>query len=136
LAEAAPDAEAAAEILRGEPPPAWADSIEAPMDSVITHEAYLAPEIIPEAIEAPAPDIACPGPCREPASAPTLIVNAGPAPDALEQRNAEEEDRLGARYGFRSPAEDTSMPAPEMPEPPGTAAEGAGAPLAHRPDKS
>ena len=50
LAESAPDTEAAAEILRGEPAPNWDDTVEGAMDSVITHEAYQEPELPPEPI--------------------------------------------------------------------------------------
>ena len=120
LAEAAPDANTAAEILRSEQPPDWADTIEGAMDSVIMHEAHQAPEIVPEAVEAPpaedVPEIVVANP-------PAAVVPAAPAvelrpaPETAEQINAEEEDRLAARYGFRPPGEGEPVtPAVEPPE--------------------
>jgi len=54
----------------------------------------------------------------------------------LEQRNAEEEDRLG-RATASARGEDTSMPAPEMPEHAQELQRKVRAVLlAHRPDKS
>ncbi|HVZ02272.1 MAG TPA: hypothetical protein VHA35_22390 [Dongiaceae bacterium] len=123
LVESMPDKDAAAEILRGEEPPNWEDSVEGAMDSVITHEAYQEPEIAPEPVPEPvtAPEAAAAlesqapeAPVMSPAAAP---AEAAPPPDFAEQRNAEEEDRLSARYGFRSPAaEASSTPEIEPPE--------------------
>jgi hypothetical protein len=121
LAEAAPDAQAAAEILRGEPPPNWEDTIEGAMDSVIMYEAYQESEYVSEPIatakseNGAAPETeSIPSRSAPLAAAPIEIAET---PAHAEQRSAEEEDRLGARYGFRSPAEaDPATPAVEPPE--------------------
>jgi len=115
LAEAAPDAQAAADILRGEPPPNWEDTIEGAMDSVIMYEAYQESEYVAAPIETAKPEN---GTAPEPqnvslAAAPMEIA---PSPEHAEQRSAEEEDRLGARYGFRSPADEPASPTVEPPE--------------------
>lgn len=125
LAEAAPDPAAAAEILRGEPPPNWEDTIEGAMDSVITYEAYQEPEYVAEPPEPANPATAKPenGDALEPKSIPPAAspIEIDPAPEHAEQRSAEEEDRLGARYGFRNPAE--ADPATPTVEPPAHAQE-------------
>jgi hypothetical protein len=117
MAEAAPNREAVAQILYGEQPPAWEDTIEGAMDSVLMHEAYQEPEIVQEAVEAPRPrnglDIAV---TDRPAAPPAAAVELGPLPPPAEQHVAEEEDRLTARYGFRSPAAEPSTPAIKPPE--------------------
>jgi len=118
LADAAPNKDAVMQILYGEPSPAWEDSIEGAMDSVVMHEAYLEPEYVSEPIETPKPDDAS---SARPEAA-SVAIAAAPAeiaepPAYAEQRNAEEEDRLGARYGFRNPAEQaSSIPEVEPPE--------------------
>jgi hypothetical protein len=118
LADAAPNAEAAAEILRGEQPPDWADTIEGAMDSVITHEAHQETEFVPQAIEAPVPDHAVgnlvPEASAIPVAAAAPEIAARPA--LSEHGDAEEEDRLSARYGFRNPADEASAPGVEPPE--------------------
>jgi hypothetical protein len=117
LAEAAPNAEAAAEILRGEQPPAWGDSIEGAMDSVIMYEAHQEPEIVPETTEAPVVDARSAMSADEVgAFSSSTSTEQVPAPESAAQINAEEDDRLAARYGFRSPADEAKTPAVERPE--------------------
>jgi hypothetical protein len=117
LAEEAPDAETAAEILRGEQPPDWADTIEGAMDSVITYEAHQEPVFDPEPAEAAGADEAF-----EPMASEVTHIPTGPPVELGQQTpfadhlRAEEEDRLGARYGFRSPADEPPTPTVEAPE--------------------
>jgi hypothetical protein len=116
LADAAPNKDAVVQILYGEQPPAWADRIEGAMDSVVMYEAHQQPELTPEPIAA-TPAATAAGPSSDTASpAPAPLQRAIPA-EASEHHSAEAEDRLSARYGFRSPAaEESPAPAPELPE--------------------
>jgi hypothetical protein len=119
LAEAAPNPEAAAEILRSEQPPAWEDSIEGAMDSVITYEAHQQAEETPEAHETPIAEDSLSLHQVEAASAPSAppLLETTPPPARSDEHSAEEEDRLAARFGFRSPADaDSSGPTAEPPQ--------------------
>jgi hypothetical protein len=114
LAEAAPDEQSAREMLRGDPTPDWDDTVEGAMDSVITHEAYQAPALPPDPTES-----ADPAPTVEPALpvAPPPDPDPGPPPEPSEHQHAEEEDRLTARYGFRSPADEAASAMPRIEAP-------------------
>jgi len=118
LAEAAPNRDAVAQILYGEQSPAWEDSIEGAMDSVIMHEAYQEPEIVPETIEAQRPANGLETHATEPPAAPLAAapIDRGPPPAPSDQLVAEEEDRVTARYGFRNPAQEPSTPGIEPPD--------------------
>jgi hypothetical protein len=111
LAEAAPNKAEVMQILYGEQPPAWADSIEGAMDSVITYEAHQEPEIAPEPVDA-LPDAAADNTAPE-----TAALSLAAAPPQADQHDAEQEDRATARYGFRSPtAEEPAAPEIAPPE--------------------
>jgi hypothetical protein len=118
LAEAAPSKDAVAQILYGEQPPAWADSIEGAMDSVIMNEAYQEPELPPEPVAAPSTRNGFATPEIEPTDAPVASapLDLGPLPPAAEELVAEKEDRVTARYGFRSPAAEPETPTIKPPE--------------------
>ncbi len=108
LAEAAPDEEAAAAILHAEPSP-WQETVEGAMDSVITHEAHQEPSFEPEPIRVTPDEVIQ----AQPEFTPLEI---GTSPELPARLTAEAEDRLNARYSFRSPAE-MDPPEPEVAPP-------------------
>jgi hypothetical protein len=91
------------------------DAVEGAMDSVITFEAHQEPEIaVAPADEPPAAEESA-----EPRTDPVAPPPPEPEPidlNAIEQRDAEEEDRVSARYGFERPG--ASEPPPPVVEPP------------------
>jgi hypothetical protein len=106
LAEVSPD------DLWEEHRPAWEDTVEGAMDSVLTHEAHIEPEPAPDAepAVASAPDAAPPA-----ADLASPLPETEPAIPSDEQRGAEEEDRAEARYGFSGTTPREILPKVEPP---------------------
>jgi hypothetical protein len=117
LAETDPDVIAAVTDLQA-PWRDTPDAVEGAMDSVITHEAHQVPEILVPPVDAPLVVEESPMPAVEttlpspPATEPKPIDL-----DATDQRDAEVEDRVSARYGFERPgASEAPAPVIEPPE--------------------
>jgi hypothetical protein len=92
------------------------DAVEGAMDSVITFEAHQAPDIVEAPAEAPSSAEPAATPVTEP---PAPLSPPEPKPldlGAIDQRDAEVEDRVSARYGFERPG--ASEPPPAVVEPP------------------